>query len=147
MNTINLEQLKEIKEVYDMLNNGMSNPIKINSVYKYINTVDSIEVPIRAKITAINRFMMLNYDGIYNTLMMKNKVDDDSMSTMGSIGTMDNLDKQSHSENTDNNSNQSTTNDLLEVDFLTADDKKELKTGKGNLVIEKDKGRKNSNSK
>lgn len=118
---MNREQLDQIKEIYDMMNRGLTNPIKINNAYKLINPNFTSDPPTRAKINGINRFMMLNYRDEYDAMRAKEeyelktdivKID---LPEDYSIGTIDNKPFQSHSEEINENRS-----------FLTAEQKQEL---------------------
>lgn len=130
------KQLQEIKEMYDMLNKGLTNPLKTNTVYQYLQPMQGIEVPIRVKINAINRFMMLNYRDEYDAMVNREKqIDMPSqpiLTNNESIGSVENKDKQSHTE------------DINDVkNFLTKSEKESLKDNQSGtqLNIHKKRGR------
>jgi len=114
------EQLDQIKEIYDLMNKGLTNPLKINAAYKHINPNFSSEPPTRAKINAINRFMMLNFRDEWDAMIAVEKQFVDIVETTipednKSVGTTENKADQSHSE------------EILENrSFLTATDKASL---------------------
>lgn len=123
-------QLKALKEVYDMLQKGLTNPLKINSVYKYINPMSGIEVPQRAKIMAINRFMMLSYqDALADLKKAQVKLQETKLEE--SIGTIENKEKQTHKEKVN-------VDDKLQdiQGFLTKAEKEDLKSGEAGTTLE-----------
>lgn len=118
------EGLAQIKEAYDMLQKGLNNPQKINVAYKHLNPIQGMEVPIRVKIVAINRFMMLSYADALKEL---NKVVKPPI-VEESVGIIENEKHYSHHENV----NQDV--DILE--FLTADEKQDLKSDTAGTTLE-----------
>lgn len=122
-------QLEAIAEVYNMLSKGLTHPQKINQVYQYINPMSGIEVPQRAKILAINRFMLLSYADVQKQLKVEEEVLEMEAITE-SIGTIENRDRQSHSEKTDNGDNQ----DIQQ--FLTKKEKSKLKEPEAGTTLE-----------
>lgn len=131
-----LKHLKIIKQVFDQLQNGTSNPITINSAYLLLpNHVEGS--PMRAKIMAINRFGMLNYAD-----ELKTAIDSDKQvevipvipeNASNSIGTIENKSTQSHSES-------SSEDDEIKVnrEFLTANEKDELKSPESGTKLKVD---------
>jgi len=116
-----LKQLQLIKSVYDGLAQGVSNPIQINSAYGYLpNHIDG--APMRAKIQAITRFVMLNYADEIQAIAKAEK-EAVQLSIIESIGTIENQHKQSHKESvaddmaTEHNENRQ---------FLTKEEKADL---------------------
>jgi len=129
-------QLELIAEVADMLHKGMTNPVKINQAYKYINTSMSMEVPIRVKMNAINRYMVFNYDDELKRLKHENdKFENETIQIDLFDQPMDDKKNKNHSENLDV--------DLSE--FLTKDEKDLSKNKKGTEFIIK-RGRPKSNA-
>lgn len=122
-------QLEAIVEVYNMLSKGLTHPQKINQVYQYINPMSGIEVPQRAKILAINRFMLLSYADVQKQLKVEEEVLEMEAITE-SIGTIENRDRQSHSEKSDNGDNQ----DIQQ--FLTKKEKSKLKEPEAGTTLE-----------
>lgn len=121
------EELIKIKQVYDQLNQGISNPIKINEVYSFLPNIQP-NAPIRAKIVAINRFMMINYEDYLPQEPI-----------LESIGTIENKPKQSHSES-----------NVVEIQaFLTKDEQEDLQSPLAGTVLEisKDSNKSRTRSK
>jgi hypothetical protein len=119
-----IEQLLFIKSVYDGLSAGISNPININTAYGFLPN-HSDGSPVRAKIQAITRFMMLSY---YDHLAEVNKVVAPEP-IVESIGTIENKPKQTHQESVDD--------DLGNIrGFLTAEQKEDLRTPLSNTTLE-----------
>lgn len=149
-----LTELQQIKAVYDGINQGISNPILINTAYTYLNnTIDG--APIRAKIQAITRFMMLSYVEVLKEVLAQIEAShqqqilksrEESYKTqytpevdLGSIGTMETKPKQSHQESFDINDIQ---------DFLTKAEKESLSdnTSGTELIVERDGKKKRTRS-
>lgn len=124
-------QLEAIVEVYNMLSKGLTHPQKINQVYQYINPMSGIEVPQRAKILAINRFMLLSYADVQKQLKVEEEVKEMEAITE-SIGTIENRDRQTHSEG--NNSSQGDNQDIQQ--FLTKKEKSKLKEPEAGTTLE-----------
>jgi hypothetical protein len=122
-------QLEAIVETYNMLEKGLTNPIKINQVYNYINPMVGVDVPIRAKIMAIKRFMIVNYNDVMRDLATP-KIEE-TQDIVDSMGTMENKPFQSHTE--------ATTHDVASEDmsgFLTTEEKQDLKSEETGTVFE-----------
>ena len=123
---MNIEELKLIKAVHDGLQQGISNPLKINNAYDLLPN-KMIGSPMRAKIMAINRFIMLSYQDVLKELQQVKPVEIPVI--VESIGTIDNLPKQSHKE--------SVNDDMAEMQtFLTAKEKQDLKSHLAGTVLE-----------
>lgn len=122
-------QLQQIKEVYDMLQKGLTHPLKINQVYKYLNTIQGMEVAQRVKILAINRFMMLNYQDCLNDLKKVQKAQE-AQAIEESIGTIENRDKQTHRETKGNDDQQDIQG------FLSKEEKEDLKSDTAGTTLE-----------
>ena len=122
-------QLELVAETYNQIQKGLIPTLKINQAYQYINPMIGMEVPIRAKILAINRFMMLQYQDVINE-MKKAEAKEAEVKLEESIGTIENRDRQSHQENVDvtdpNNIN----------NFLTVYEKEDLKSGEAGTTLE-----------
>lgn len=122
-------QLQAIVDTYNMLQKGLSNPIKINQVYQYINPMTGMEVPQRAKILAINRFMQLSYADVVKQLKSEERHAEEAR-LEESIGTFENKDKHSHQEKVD-------VTDAHDIQgFLTVYEKEDLKSGEAGTVLE-----------
>lgn len=119
-------QLKVVAEVYDMLSKGLTHPQKISQAYQYINPMSGIEVPQRAKILAINRFMLLSYADIQKQIKKEAEAVKETITE--SIGTIENKDKQSHTEKVDVDNNIQ--------GFLTKTEKEELKSEFAGTTLE-----------
>lgn len=130
-------QLALIAEVADMLHKGMNNPIKINQAYKYINPSQNMEVPIRVKMNAVNRYMAFNYDDELKRLQKENEKYDKEVEKVfpnfysESIGTVENKHKQTHIENLDIEINQ----------FLTKAEKEDLANNESGTKLVVKRGR------
>lgn len=122
-------QLELVVETYNQIQKGLIPTLKISQAYQYINPMQGIEVPMRAKILAINRFMMLSYQDVVNE-MKKAEAREAEVKLEESIGTIENKDKHSHQEKVDvtdpNNIN----------NFLTVYEKEELKSGQAGTTLE-----------
>lgn len=126
-----IEQLKVIKSVYDGLAQGISNPIQINTAYSFLpNHVDGS--PVRAKIQAITRFMMLSYA---DELQAINKAEKEAkqLTIEDSIGTIENKQSQSHKESiSDDMATEHNENRM----FLTKEEKEYLASNTSNTTLE-----------
>lgn len=127
---MNRIQLAKVKAVYEGIQAGISNPFEINTVYTYLpNAMES--TPMRAKIVAINRFMMLNYHDYLDKLKTEALFNiEDYQKTSGvveSIGTVENLSKHSHVE---------TLNQEEIQTFLTQEEKLDLESNQAGTVFE-----------
>ena len=95
---MNTEQLSIIKTAYDQIQGGISNPVKINEAYTYLPNM-SEGSPMMAKIRAINRFMMLNYnDWLKEVQALAKNSESETQAVTESIGTIENKPKQTHKE-------------------------------------------------
>lgn len=123
-------QLEAIKEVYEMIQRGMTHPVKISNAYKYINDIQGMEVPMRAKIMAINRFMMLSFEEEWK-LANKPAVQPKPEVLEESIGTIENKSKHSHQESFGDD------DELHNIQgFLSKDEKEELKSEFAGTTLE-----------
>lgn len=139
-----LKHLKIIRDVYNQIQSGISNPILINTAYGLLpNHIDG--APMRAKIQAITRFNMLSYDDEYKIAVNASKqvevlpiIPEEASN---SIGTVENKSSQSHSESTDMDEIK------LNREFLTKEEKEDLAkpNSKTEFNIVKEDGRKKGN--
>lgn len=141
---MNKSQLIEIRDVFNDIQKGISNPIKINSAYKHIEVVEGMEVGQQVKIRAISRYCMLNY---YEMETQINAVDvvEPEYVFPESYGTVENKPQHSHTEDTVSHSE---AHDDLGT-FLTREEKDALKSKETGtqFVIEKKRGNPNFGKK
>ena len=125
---MNLQQLEKVKEAYDMLAKGISNPILINKVYTFLNPDNHEGVPMRGKIMAINRYIMFNYEVVLKELQLEakkqeqHKVDEISLTGNSPKGDYQEVNQ------TETQSPVTDTDDLLPSDFLTKNEKENLQS-------------------
>lgn len=124
-------QLKQIKDAYDIIENGQTHPLKTTTAFLTIQPDAAADTPMRVKINTIQRFMMLSFRDEHDAMVRKEKLDA-IQPPMGSIGTVENLPMQSHSE----------VNDDLAIDvhnirgFLTKEEKQEYAEQTSNTTLE-----------
>ena len=126
-------QLELVAETYNQISKGLIPTLKINQAYQYINPMIGMEVPIRAKILAINRFMLLQYEDVVKEMKKAEALEaevKEMEAITDSMGTFENKNRQSHSEKTDNGDNQDIRG------FLTVYEKEELKSDESGTVLE-----------
>ena len=127
------QELQQIKEIYDMLEKGLTNPLKSTAAFLLIQPGATIDTPQRVKQNTIQRFMMLSYRDEYDEMVRQEKVDA-ILPITDSIGTLDNLNKQSHKESV-----KVLANDDIQG-FLTKKEKETLASDEAGtaLFVEKD---------
>lgn len=92
------QELQQIKEIYDMLEKGLTHPLKATQAFLTIQPGATPDTPMRVKQNTIQRFMMLSYREEYDAMVVKEKIDAILPPLTDAIGTVDNLPKQSHKE-------------------------------------------------
>lgn len=116
------QQLQQIKEIYDMLEKGLTHPLKATEAFLIIQPGATFDTPMRVKQNTIQRFMMLSYREEYDAMVRQEKIDAILPPLQESlIGTIDNLPKQSHKESP-------IVTDIDDIqNFLTKSEKQDLK--------------------
>lgn len=136
------QQVIEIRDVFNDIQKGISNPIAINKVYKYIQVIQGMEVAQQVKIRTISRYCMLNY---YELEQQINAIEPEPSTHEyqefnESIGTVENKPQHSHSETV---SHDEAHDDI--GTFLTKKEKEKLAQSKSGTTLEVKKARGNPN--
>jgi hypothetical protein len=136
------EQLHQIKEIYDMLEKGLTHPLKTTTAFLNIQPDATPDTPMRVKQNAIQRFMMLSYRDEYDAMKRQEAIDAILPPLQDAIGTIDNLKQQSHKESA--HDDLALPHDDIH-NFLTKKEKESLANDDSGtaLIIEKD-GKKTS---
>ena len=137
------EELYQIKEIYDMLERGLTHPLKATTAFLLIQPDASHDTPMRVKHNTIQRFMMLSYRDEYDAMKRQEAIDAILPPLTEAVGNLDNLKQQSHKESVHDDLATRDHDDIQ--NFLTKKEKQSLAnddTGTA-LIIEKD-GKKTS---
>ena len=138
---MNRQQLHKIKEIYDMLERGLTHPLKATEAFLFIQPEATHDTPMRVKQNTIQRFMMLSYRDEYDAMVRQEKIDAILPPLQDSVGTVENLPKQTHKEGM---------TDIQDIQgFLTKAEKQDLaqQTSGTQLVIETSDGKKKRSRK
>lgn len=139
-------QLQQIKEIYHLLEKGLTHPLKATQAYLLIQPDGSHDTPMRVKENAIQRFMMLSYSDEYNKMVEQEKIDAILPPLTEANNSNDTLDNQPKSHKEELNVD---INDIQDIrNFLTKEEKEQLAeqaTGT-TLVVEKGNVKKRTRS-
>ena len=127
---MNKSQLIEIRDVFNDIQKGISNPVKINAAYKHLQVIEGMEVAQQVKIRAISRYCMLNYYDMEKQINAIDVIEPEQVFNE-SYGTNENKPQHSHSE--------TVTHDEAHDDmglFLTREQKETLKSPKGRTKLD-----------